>query len=114
MSNHKPDAAELASVILTHPNLRPSEIAAARGLTRQHVSAVGARLGVKHRAGRPPTDALTPRSARGKRLVAALALIAEAWSMTPEAVLLSLAEGGIADADPTLAAKLKVILEAQP
>lgn len=114
MSNHKPDAAELASVILTHPNLRPSEIAAAQGLTRQHVSAVGARLGVKHRAGRPPTDALTPRSARSKRLVTALAAIAEAWSMTPEAVLLNLAAGGVADADPALAAKLQAILEAQP
>jgi hypothetical protein len=70
------------------------------------VSAVGARLGVKHRAGRPPTDALTPRSARSKRLVTALAAIAEAGSMTPEAVLLNLAAGY-----PALEAKLKTILE---
>lgn len=113
MSNHKPDTAELASAILTHPNLRPIEIATAHGVTRQRVSAVGASVGVKHRAGRPPTDALTPRSARSKRLVAALALVAEAWSLTPEDVLLRLAGGGIADPDPALEAKLKAVLGTQ-
>lgn len=114
MPNHKPDTAELASVILTHPNLRPSEIATAQGVKRQRVSAIAAQVGVKHRAGRPPTDALTPRSARSKRLVAALAAIAEAWSMTPEAVLTNLTAGGIADADPVLAAKVKAILRKAP
>lgn len=105
MPNHRPSAAELASAILTHPNLRPSEIAATHGATRHHVSAVGARLGIKHRAGRPPTNALTPRSARSRRLVAALAVVAEASATTPEAVLLNLAT------DAALAARLKAILE---
>lgn len=111
MRNHKPTAADLTSVVLTHPNLRPSVIATAQGVSRQRVSAAGIRAGVKHRAGRPPTDALTPRSARSKRLVAALAAVAEAWSLTPEDVLLRLAAGGIADPDPALEAKLKVVLE---
>lgn len=111
MSNHKPDAAELASVILTHPNLRPVEIARAQDVPRHRVSAISARVGVKHRAGRPPTDALTPRSARGKRLLAALIVLADAWEMPAEAALLAIAAGGIADPDPGLAAKLKAILQ---
>lgn len=111
MSNHKPDNAELASVILTHPNLRPSEIARVQGVPRQRVSAVSARVGVKHRAGRPPTDALTPRSGRGKRLLEALVALADAWELSAEATLLAIAKGGIADPGPALTAKLEAILQ---
>lgn len=65
----------------------PAAVAIATGLSRSRVYQLQAQLGIRGAAGRPRTAAATPRTARGRALLARLVADAAAAGVEPEVYL---------------------------
>ena len=76
---------EIASAIAS--GATAPAVATAYGLTPQRVRQIAAAAGLRGISGRPRTGAATPRTARGRALLARLVADAEAAGVEPEAYL---------------------------
>ncbi len=84
MTKRSPRTDQIASLVLSS-DATDADIAARYGVSRQRVQEIRRAAGVTRKAGRPPSGAVTHRTARGQALLARVVEAAEAAGVEPEA-----------------------------